>query len=516
VVDDTDLARYNKVHALRKAGFEVIEAATGNDALELMRSLKPRLVVLDVKLPDISGWDVCKRIKADPATASILVLQMSATYVNRADTVLALEGGADACLTEPLEPPVLVATVRALLRARRAEDALRESLEREKAANRSKDDFLAVLSHELRSPLSAILTWAAVLRTGKADAATFERGLEAIDRNTRLQMKVIGDLLDISRIVSGKIDLDRELVDVATVVEGALENIGPSAHEKEIAIEVSVGRDAGLVRGDSSRLQQIVINLLSNAVKFTPPGGRVSVSVARQGTDTQVEVSDNGQGIPPEFLSRIFDRFEQGDASTTRLEGGLGLGLAIVRHLTELHGGNVRARSAGPGQGSTFTVSFPTASPPRSGEMAAFAGARPVAALPDLGGLEILIVDDDGDSRESMAALLEQCGAHVETARNSDDAIAALERSAPHVLISDIAMPHEDGLTFIRRARALEPARSIPAIAITASSIEVSRVLEAGFNACLAKPIEASDFVQAIAQLDERSCDGRSSQESSP
>ena len=500
VVDDQEAGRYKKVHILRKAGFEVIEASTGADTLRLLRTLKPRLVVLDVKLPDVSGWDVCKQIKTDPDTASILVLQTSATYVNRSDTVLALEGGADGCLTEPLEPPVLVATVRALLRARIAEDALREALEREQAANRTKDDFLAVLSHELRSPLSAILTWATVLRTGQVDAETVERGLEAIDRNTRLQMKLIGDLLDISRIVSGKMVLDKELVDMGSVLEAALENIGPSANEKQVAIEVRVASDAGLVRGDEARLQQIVGNLLSNAVKFTPAGGRVTASVERDGADTQVQVSDTGCGIEREFLPRIFDRFEQADSSTTRREGGLGLGLAIVRHLTELHGGRVQAASAGPGQGTTFTVRFPTANPFVANNLIASVEARPVTPLPTLDGLRVLVVDDDVDSRESIATLLEQCGARVDTASSSDEALSSLRRGSPDVLISDIAMPHEDGLSFIRRARA-QVAPSLPAVAVTASSMEASRILEAGFHACLTKPIEAADLVQTIARL---------------
>ncbi|HZP40218.1 MAG TPA: ATP-binding protein, partial [Candidatus Binatia bacterium] len=354
VVDDNELARYGKSRILRRAGFDVSEAATGEEAMRSVAARPPRLVVLDVNLPDIDGWEICRRIKADPATASVLVLQVSATYVREEDTVRALEGGADACLTEPIEGPVLVATVKALLRARQAEDALRDALAREQAAreaaeaaNRTKDEFLAALSHELRSPLTAILTWVTLLRGSGLDEERKARALDTIERNTRLQAKLIDDLLDVSRIISGKMRLDVALVDLVRVVEDPLEAVRPAAEAKGVALEALVDAGIGPVLGDAGRLQQVVWNLLSNAVKFTPKGGRVRVSLGEAGSQARIRVSDSGRGIEPEFLPHVFERFRQADSSTTRAEGGLGLGLAIVRHLVELHGGTVEVESPG-------------------------------------------------------------------------------------------------------------------------------------------------------------------------
>src|SRR6185503_414866 len=327
----------------------------------LVEERDPRLVVLDVHLPDRDGWSICQALKADPKTASILVLQVSATFVTDGDRVRALDGGADACLTEPLEGPVLVATVRALLRARKAEDALREALAREQAArsiaetaNRSKDEFLALLSHEVRTPLGAILSWVTLLRQHHPDADVLEQGLEAIERNTRVQVRLIEDLLDVSRIVTGKLRLDLALVDLALLIEGALESVRPAAIAKGIRVDTFLDPALGSMLGDPTRLQQVLWNLISNAVKFTPKGGWIEIRAERRDSLAVVEFTDSGQGVDAAFLPFIFDRFRQADSSTTRREGGLGLGLAIVRHVVELHGGTVSAHSDGIGQGSTF------------------------------------------------------------------------------------------------------------------------------------------------------------------
>ena len=366
VVDDNEHSRYTKSRILRREGFEVIEAGSGAETMDLLHGRHPRLIVLDVVLPDSSGWDLCQRIKEDPTTASTLVLQTSATYTREEDTVRALEWGADAVLTEPTEAAVLVATVRALLRARRAEDEVRAAYARAdearvtaERANRMKDEFLATLSHELRSPLGAILTWASLLKAGLRSDADVQRAVDAIERNARLQAKLIEDLLDVSRIESSKMHLELGPADVASALLAALDGIRTAREAKSITLDLDVEPNLGSVWGDSARLQQVFWNLLANAVKFTPEGGHIEVRMARDADRVVTSVADSGQGIEPHFLPHIFERFRQADASTTRSQGGLGLGLAIARSLVELHGGTIAALSDGLGRGAIFTVSLP-------------------------------------------------------------------------------------------------------------------------------------------------------------
>jgi signal transduction histidine kinase len=516
VVDDNEVGRYTKARILRDAGYDVIEAGTGDDALRLILERGPRLVVLDVNLPGVDGWEVCRRLKADPETASVAILQMSATHVREEDTVRALEGGADASLTEPIEPAVLVATVRALLRARLAEDALRDALIREQstraaaeAANRTKDEFLATLSHELRSPLGVILTWVTLLRSGRIDEAARARAYEAIERNTRHQAKLIEDLLDVSRIISGKMRLDVGVVNLADVVDAAHEGVRHAADAKNIQLQVATDAGVAPVSGDMARLQQMVWNLLSNAVKFTPRGGRVAVRVARAESHAEIRVTDSGRGIDPTFLPHIFERFRQGDSSTTRSEAGLGLGLAIVRHLVELHGGTVAAESAGFGQGSTFRVRLPIRAirTPVAEALPArvLRPPPPAASLPDLSGLHVLVLDDEPDAREAIAAVLEGCSAEVTAMATVREALAAVERGGTQVVVSDIAMPSEDGYGFIRDLRKLAADRggALPVIALTAHAglVERNRILAAGFDEYLAKPIEPQELAVAVARM---------------
>jgi len=514
LVDDTEISAYSKQRILERAGFEVTLATNGTDALRLVQERMPRIVLLDVALPDIDGWEVCRRIKGDPATASVLVLQMSATFVSEADTVRALDGGADACLTEPFEPPVLVATVRALLRAREAEDALRDALVRAEearasaeAANRTKDEFLAMLSHELRTPLGTILTSVTLLRSGKIAPEPAARALEMIERNARLQVKLIDDLLDVSRIMSGKLALDIDLVDVSSVVEAALDQIGPAAQARRLALEVTIAPDLPPLRGDPARLQQVVWNVLSNAVKFTPPGGRIELFVERSGAFTEIRITDTGKGIEPDFLSRVFERFEQVDSSTTRSEGGLGLGLAIVRHLVELHGGTVRAESEGLGRGTTFVICLPVAEGiadgERPGRRAPATSSRDDAARLD--GVRVLAVDDEIDSLKAITLVLEHRGATVREARSVAEAVAALADELPDVIVSDIGMPREDGYELVRHVRSAHHERlaDLPVLALTAygTPVERRRILQRGFQACLAKPVDADELVGAVARL---------------
>ena len=640
IVDDNDASRYAKARTLRQAGFEVKEAASGDEALRLAEAEKPQIALLDVKLPDMNGFEVCREIKRNPATSSILVLQMSASFVRDTDRARGLEGGADSYLTEPVEPEVLVATVKALLRMREAEEAVRASardwritfdaisegialmdpqgrvlrcnqalthilgkpseqivgypchellrglqgeaeatpvtclpetdrrrgvelsrgdrwfevaldavsddegnltgavcivsditvrkraeeerlqlLGREQAAraeaeaaNRLKDEFLATVSHELRTPLNAMLGWARLLRAGTLDQATTDRALEAIERNAKSQSQLIEDLLDVSRIISGKLLLDFRPLELVTIIKAAVEIVSSSADAKSIRIESVLDPGAGPVSGDSVRLQQVVWNLLSNAVKFTPTGGRIEVRLDRVGSSARITVSDSGRGIGANFLPYVFDRFRQADGTYTRGHGGLGLGLAIVRHLVEMHGGTVSAHSRGEGQGATFTVELPLlATPPRNAEFGIgneTSATRTPASLV-LKGLRVLVVDDEADARELFTVLLEQRGAKVMAVASSDEALTLLAETPPgerpDILLADIAMPEMDGYELIAKVRALEPRQGsqIPAVALTAhaGSEDRNRSLSAGFQKHLSKPVEPAELAAVVAHL---------------
>ncbi|MBE9167085.1 response regulator [Pleurocapsales cyanobacterium LEGE 06147] len=378
--------------------------------------------------------------------------------------------------------------------------------------NRLKDEFLSTVSHELRTPLNAILGWSHILRTNRVDEATMNRALETIERNARSQAQLIDDLLDISRIITGKIRLNVQTVELLPVIEAAMDTVRPAADAKNIRLQSVLDPAAGPVLGDSERLQQIVWNLLSNAIKFTPKRGRVQVCLQRINSHVEIVVADTGQGISAEFLPYVFDRFRQGDSSITRSFGGLGLGLAIVRQLVELHGGTVHAESSGEGQGATFTVKLPLmAVGPKAIEPErvhpAVGGSVPFDCSPRLDGLKILIVDDDADIRDLLTYTLEVCGAEVMAAASADEAISALtESSTPmDILISDIGMPDEDGYALLRRIRALEPKKGgrIPAIALTAYARTQDRraALLAGFQSHVAKPVEPAELIAVIANL---------------
>jgi PAS domain S-box-containing protein len=373
-----------------------------------------------------------------------------------------------------------------------------------------KDEFLATLSHELRTPLSAILGWSQVLRRGTRDQADLHRGLQTIERNARAQAQLIEDLLDMSRITSGKVRLEMHTLAPAALVEAAVEALRPAAEAKHIRVEQRIDPDTGAVAGDPSRLQQVIWNLLSNALKFTPMQGRVQIAVRPAGAlHVEISIADNGVGIAPEFLAHVFERFRQGDASTTRQHGGLGLGLAIVKHLVEQHGGTVAARSAGAGLGACFTLQLPlaTEAAPPLGAAAGYAPLPNLAAgdmtLQDLSGLKVLVVDDEADARELIKRILSDCHAEVYTAASAAQALHLLLKERPALLLSDIGMPDIDGFELLALARALGPARGgdLPAIALTAfaRSEDRLRALEAGFAAHVSKPVEPSQLIAAAA-----------------
>jgi len=385
-------------------------------------------------------------------------------------------------------------------------DRIKEALDRERDANRVKDEFLATLSHELRTPLNAVLGWTRMLRSGRLDPPTQTQALETIERNAKAQVALIEDLLDMSRIVSGRPRLQARTADLAAIVEAAVDVVRPAALAKEITISQAVEVKPALTHGDPGRLQQIAWNLLSNAVKFTPRRGTIAVRLSRKG-GYLLSVQDSGHGIDAAFQPFVFDPFRQGDGTSTREFGGLGLGLAIVKQLVELHGGSIRMRSEGVGHGATFEVFLPSVVDERAAEPGPEEDPREPMVVDRglLDGLNILVVDDEEDTRILLAATLSQYGAKVITASTVKDALASVDRQLPAIILSDIGMPQEDGLELIRQLRARSAARggSIPAVAVSAyASVSDGLAAEAaGYQAHVAKPFEPSELVNLVALL---------------
>jgi PAS domain S-box-containing protein len=626
VVDDNPASRYATSHVLRSEGFRIFEAGSGQEALALAQQ-GVDLVVLDVNLPDIDGFEVCRRLRAVPATARTPVIHLSATFVNAADQVRGFEMGADGYITHPVEAPVLIATVNAFLRTRRAEDAMRASeakfkavfeqapsgialfgddmlfldvnpatcaafgrdadaligqplsrllptgslpsldeIDRELAlsgvwrgafpivradgrlvplewivsqhsvagtrlailtdiserraieadrerllgteqaaradaerASRLKDDFLAALSHELRTPLNAIVGWAELLRR-RVDPhdAEMTRGVQAIARNARVQTQLIADLLDISRITSGKLSLDRSWFDPRETIEASVGALGGVAKAREVTIQCDI-ESTGDLYWDQARFQQVIWNLLDNALKFSRRGGAVAIRLVDTADGLELSVRDEGRGIASEFLPFIFDRFRQEDATTRRQYGGLGLGLAIVKELVESHGGSVSAHSEGADRGALFTVRLQRADAPRQATSLGDA-----AAAPTLQGVRVLVVENDEDSRSLIARMLAQTHAHVHDVADVRSALDALDTFAPDLVVSDIGLPGEDGYDLIRqvRSRGFDAGR-LPAIALTAyaRSEDRTRALEVGYQRHLVKPVDFTQLIRAATSL---------------
>jgi PAS domain S-box-containing protein len=387
-----------------------------------------------------------------------------------------------------------------------AQRELAETFEKLKRADRLKAEFLTTLSHELRTPLNAILGWVQILKD-EAKPGDVAEAIPIIERNVRMQSQLIEDLLDMSRIESGKMSLDLQRVDLPAVVAAGIESVRPAAEAKEIRLTSAFSSLDGVVMGDKDRLQQILWNLLTNAVKFTPKRGKVHVIVRRVDSHVEITVRDNGEGIAPEFLTQVFDRFRQADATTTRRHGGLGLGLAIVKHLTELHGGSVEVSSDGIGMGATFTIILPL-QPVRAetdGASEAVRNAALDAAMlkPDLHGVKVLVVDDEEDSVEILRRVLSRSGAEVSTARSMQEALEQFTKVSPHVVLSDIGMPHHDGYELIGRLRDLPGGRSVPTVALTALARgeDRTRALRAGFQMHVAKPVDFNELTAVVKSL---------------
>jgi signal transduction histidine kinase/ActR/RegA family two-component response regulator len=464
-------------------------------------------------LPVMDGDALVRELRKHPELDGSPILVLTAKADDELRIRLLREGAQD-FVTKPFVVEELRARVANFVTQKRARDVLQRALSSQSrdlatladelaAAHRAKDEFLAVLSHELKTPLTPILAWAQLLQQGEVDTATRLRGLGAIERGARLQARIVEDLLDVSRVMTGKLTLKLAPISLGPVVLAAIDAVRSTADAKNIALEVEIDPVAGLMSGDADRLQQVVWNLLTNAIKFTPQGGRVEVRLSRVGGQLQLEVRDNGRGIPPALLPSLFERFWQADSSITRAYGGLGLGLTVVRSLAELHGGSVRADSEGDGRGATFTVTLPLLTDlqdPRVDE--------PSEVPPVFHGLRVLVVDDNPDTCEIIAAILGRAGAQVRTCVCANQALTTMDRWLPDILVSDVAMPGEDGYTLIRkvRARRMEEGGRVPAVALTAygRSEDRAKALSSGFQVHVEKPVEPSQLVATVARVAEQ------------
>ena len=524
--DNADMRDY--VRRLLANKFDVEAVGDGEAALEAARERQFDLVLSDVMMPKLDGFGLLHALRSDEKTQTIPVILLSAR-AGEESQVEGLGAGADDYLVKPFSARELLARVESHVNLQRERKRSEEKLEHlmsleqqarasADVANRVKDEFLAMLSHELRTPLNAIVGWTHLLKGGKLDEKDLTRAIEVIDRNAAAQRAIIDELLDVSRIITGKLQLDATPVDPVTVLDAAIDAIRPAALAKGIEISVSIERNRGLVVGEAVRLQQVIWNVLSNAVKFTPKNGRIQVVFKVAGKQFEIVISDTGEGIESEFLPYIFDRFRQADTSARRKHGGLGVGLSIVRSLVELHGGEVHVVSDGPGKGARFTILLPimglsdVTKTDGSNEMIDSRWKQD-HALDDevsptlLSGLKVLAVEDQQDTRDLIILALTRFGADV---RASDSATAALETIAnwqPNVIVSDIGLPEMDGYDFMRELRKLEgDGQRIPAIALTgyAGAIDESTALNAGYELHFSKPINLTALAHAIARLSGR------------
>lgn len=554
VVDDRDENLLALEAVLSDPGYRIVRARSGREALKEVLDQDFALILLDVQMPGVDGYETAVLIRERPRSRQTPIIFLTANDFGSQHVFRGYTVGAVDYLVKPVAPDVLRSKVAVFVELFTKQEALRvaqeelesriadrtrelasanvalsaeieerERIEQERvdllkreqaarleaeAANRLKDEFLATLSHELRTPLNAIMGWAHVLGQSSGDRSTVQRAADVIRQNAAAQAQLIEDILDVSRIVGGRLVLDTGPVQMREVIEDAIDSLAPASSAKGIQVERALA-DGVQVYGDRDRLQQIVWNLVSNALKFTPKGGRVEVELRGIEGDAAVRVTDTGIGIPADFLPFVFDRFRQADSSMSRRHSGLGLGMAIVRHLVELHGGTVSAESDGEGQGATFRLRLPM----RAGAPAAAGMAEPRSsrfdgtdeALEYLHGVHVLIVEDDADSRNVLALLLQNLGALVEAVPSAREAVDRVATRRPDVLVSDIGMPEEDGYSLIRRVRQMpaDLAKKLPAIALTAYARrqDAEAALGAGFDCHLSKPVAPAELVRAIKKV---------------
>jgi signal transduction histidine kinase len=552
VVDDRDENLLAVEAVLSDPGYRLVRARSGREALKEVLDQDFALILLDVVMPGVDGYETATLIRERPRSRQTPIIFLTANdwgaqHVFRGYTV-----GAVDYLVKPVPADVLRSKVAVFVELFNRQEALRigqeelertiadrtrelahanvalqaeieerSKIERERVlllkreqsarleaerANRLKDEFLATLSHELRTPLNAIMGWAHVLGQSSHDRDTVQRAAAVIRQNATAQSQLIDDILDVSRIVGGRLVLDTQLVKLHAVVDDAIDSLMPAASAKTIQVARDLNREIDVI-GDRDRLQQVVWNLVSNAFKFTPKGGRVEVRLTDVDGDAQIEVIDTGIGISADFLPFVFDRFRQADSSMSRRHSGLGLGMAIVRHLVELHGGTVSVESAGENQGTTFRLrlSRHTGPPPEQ-------PSQPLHVLPAqyaesdldrLNGVHVLIVEDDADSRTVLAVLLQRLGALVEAVASAKEAYDRVSHRRPDVLVSDIGMPDEDGYSLIRRVRQMGGQHKLPAIALTAYARkqDADAAIGAGYDRHLPKPVAPADLVRAIRSV---------------
>jgi len=554
VVDDRDENLLALEAVLSDPGYRIVRARSGREALKEVLEQDFALILLDVVMPGVDGYETAVLIRERPRSRQTPIIFLTANdwgvqHVFRGYTV-----GAVDYLVKPVAPDVLRSKVAVFVELFNKQEALRVAqeelesriaertrelasanvalsaeieerarieqervvlLKREQAArleaeaaNRLKDEFLATLSHELRTPLNAIMGWAHVLGQSSGDRSTVQRAADVIKQNAAAQAQLIEDILDVSRIVGGRLVLDARPVPMRAVIEGAIDALAPASSAKNIQIERRLA-DGILIHGDRDRLQQVVWNLVSNALKFTPKEGRVEVELKEEDGEAVIRVTDTGIGIPSDFLPFVFDRFRQADSSMSRRHSGLGLGMAIVRHLVELHGGTVSVESEGEGKGATFRLRLPrrTGLAPAS-EVPAMPPDRreeSVGDLDHLHGVHVLIVEDDADSRNVLALLLQKLGALVEAVPSAREAVDRVTHRRPDVLVSDIGMPEEDGYSLIRRVREMpaDAAKKLPAIALTAYARrqDAEAAIGAGFDCHLPKPVAPAELIRAIKKV---------------
>jgi len=492
-VDDDEGGRYAKSRILRRAGYQVVEAGNGADTLRLVKEAAPQLVLLDVMLPDISGLEVCRAIKTDPASAHIMVLQISATHVTGADRIQGLEGGADTYLTEPVEAGELLATVKALLRLYNREQENRCLLDQLRDADRLKDEFLAMLAHELRNPLHPIRSAVDFMRLNGSADPELQSCQQILEHEVSHLSRLIDDLMDVSRITHNRIELRKAKLRLLDVLKSAVESTRSIIETHGQRFHLFFPDNAIVVEGDEVRLTQIFINLLSNASKYTPNGGQIWLSARKENGNAVVSVKDDGLGISADKLHHLFEMFYQVDHSIGRSADGLGIGLSLAQRLVELHGGAIRAFSDGPGKGSEFVVQLPVC---------------PTAAVDDLEDQaresgpprRILVADDSPLTIKAVSMVWRSLGHEVESAHNGLSAVETAASFRPDVVVLDVGMPGLNGYEACQRIRALPGGNDIVMIAVTGWGHDEARrnASEAGFDGLLVKPVRPEAILQLV------------------